>query len=95
MTSQSFIYAMKMTWRENQVRIKINQEIIGDCTSNIHEVWSKGNTLIEKVMYLVHFGDWVSWYLSEIREMDAIEVNVIKLFKRENWQNYNYGTFRR
>ena len=69
--------------KRNQVRIDINKEIIKKYTSTIIEIYSKGNTLIEKAMYLVHFGDWISWYLSELRGVDAIEVKVIDFLKSE------------
>jgi len=69
--------------KRNQVRIDINKEIIKKYTSTIIEIYSKGNTLIEKAMYLVHFGDWISWYLSELRGVDAIEVKVIDYLKSE------------
>ena len=34
-------------------------------------------------MYLVHFGDWISWYLSELHGVDSIEVDVIDYLKGE------------
>ncbi len=70
-------------YARNQVRIKINQDIISKYTDTIIDIYSKGNSLIERAMYLVHFGDWVSWYLSELKEVDAIEVNVIDYLKSE------------
>jgi len=70
-------------YKRNQVRIEINKEIIGKCTPNIIELYSKGNTLIEKAIYFVHLGDWISWYLSELRGVDSIEVDVIDYLKSE------------
>ena len=64
-------------------RIEINQEIIQPLCGQILEVHSKGKSLIEKSLYLVHLGDWVSWYLAELRGVDAIEVNVIDYLKSE------------
>ncbi len=69
--------------KRNQVRIEINQEIIGRYTDTIIDIFSKGNSLIEKAVYLVHLGDWISWYLSEIRGVDAIEIKVIDYLKSE------------
>jgi glucose/mannose-6-phosphate isomerase len=34
-------------------------------------------------MYLVHLGDWISWYLAELRGVDSMEVNVIDFLKSE------------
>jgi glucose/mannose-6-phosphate isomerase len=66
-----------------QARMELSKGIIAKCTPNIYEVYSKGNSIIERVLYLVHFGDWVSLYLSEIKGIDATEVNVINFLKAE------------
>ena len=70
-------------FNRNQHRININQEIIGRYTDTIIDIYSKGNSLIEKAFYLVHLGDWISWYLSVHKGADAIEVNVINYLKSE------------
>ena len=70
-------------FKRNQVRIDINKEIISKYSSNIIEVHSKGSSLVERAMYFVHLGDWISWYLSEMRGVDAIEVDVIDYLKSE------------
>jgi len=67
----------------NQVRMDINKRIISKCTDNIIEAKSRGKNLIEKSIYFVHLGDWVSWYLSQLRGVDSIEVNVIDYLKSE------------
>ncbi len=64
-------------------RMDICKEIFSKYTPHIYEVWSKGNSPIEKSLYLIHFGDWVSWYLSEIRNIDCTEVKVIDYLKGE------------
>jgi len=69
--------------RRNQVRIEINQEIISKYSDTIIDIFSKGNSLIEKAIYLVHLGDWISWYLSEKKGADAIEIDVIDYLKSE------------
>ncbi|MGB3079628.1 MAG: bifunctional phosphoglucose/phosphomannose isomerase [Saprospiraceae bacterium] len=65
------------------LRMDINKTIIGKYADDIIEVHSKGKTMIERAMYLVHLGDWVSWYLSQLRGKDALEVNVIDFLKGE------------
>jgi glucose/mannose-6-phosphate isomerase len=52
-------------------------------TATSIEVWSKGKSLIEKAFYLTHLGDWVSYYLAEIREVDPVEIKVIDYLKGE------------
>jgi hypothetical protein len=34
-------------------------------------------------MYLVHLGDWISFYVADLRGMDSIEVKVIDLLKEQ------------
>ena len=71
----------KCDYDRNQVRIDINKEVISKFTDNISEVWSKGDSRIENSLYHIHLGDWVSWYLSEMNEVDAIEIDVINFLK--------------
>ena len=70
-------------YSRNQIRMEINQKIIKKLTPNIINVYSKGTDLVQRLMYLVHMGDWVSWYLSQLRGQDAIEVDVIDYLKSE------------
>lgn len=70
-------------YERNKVRMEINKEIIRQYAGEIIEVHSKGNTMIEKALYLVHLGDWISWYLAELRGVDALEVKVIDYLKGE------------
>ena len=67
----------------NQIRIDINKEIIANYTDTVIEVFSKGNSLVERSLYLVHLVDWISWYLCQLRGMDSIEVKVIDFLKSE------------
>ncbi len=62
---------------KNQSRIEINKEIIGHYTDTLIEIYTKGESLIEQALYSVHLGDWLSWEVSKLREVDATEVKVI------------------
>ena len=75
------IFRSKDDHPRNQVRIKINKEIIGNYTDTVIEIFCKGDSLIEQAMYGVHLGDWVSWELAQNRNMDAVEVKVIDFLK--------------
>jgi len=66
-----------------QQRINIAKNIISQYTPHIIEVYSKGESLIEKHLYLIHLGDWVSFFLAELRKVDPVEVNVIEYLKAE------------
>ena len=70
-------------YARNATRMDINKEIISKYSDTIIEIFSKGNNLIEKAMYLVHIGDWITFYLSELHGVDSIEVDVIDYLKGE------------
>lgn len=70
-------------YKRNAVRIDINKDILSNKSNTLVEIYSKGQSLIEKSIYFVHLGDWVSWYLSQNREVDATEIEVIDYLKRE------------
>jgi len=73
----------KDDYKRNQIRMDINQKIISKYSDTIIDIYSKGNSLIEKAIYLVHLGDWMSWYLSELKGADAVEIDVIDYLKSE------------
>jgi len=73
----------KSDHERNQTRVRINQDIIKKYAP-VYEILSKGNNKFERMMYHVHFGDWLSWYLSELQEdVDAVEIEVINYLKGE------------
>ena len=73
----------EVDYERNQMRIAINKEIITKYAKTIIEIKSKGESLIENTLYLIHLTDWVSFYLAEIRSVDAVEVKVIDFLKGE------------
>ena len=73
----------KSDYDRNQIRMDINKKVISKFTENITQIWSKGDSLIENSLYHINLGDWVSWYLSEMNNVDAIEIDVIDFLKGE------------
>jgi glucose/mannose-6-phosphate isomerase len=67
----------------NQYRIEINKTILNKYSKNVCELKAKGRTHLQRLLYLMFLGDWVSWYLAEQREVDAMEVKVIDYLKGE------------
>lgn len=64
-------------------RIDIVKEIVGHFAGASIEVYSKGRTSIERKLYLVHLGDWLSFYLAQQRQVDPVEIRVIDFLKAE------------
>ena len=72
-----------LDYSRNQTRIEINKKILSNFTKNISEVWSKGSSIIENTLYHINYGDWISWHLSVLNKVDAIEIDVINHLKNE------------
>lgn len=66
-----------------QKRIEINKTIFEKYTSTIVEIYSKGKNRLEQSLYLIHLGDWISYFLAEKNGVDVTEVNVITHLKNE------------
>ena len=69
--------------KRNIMRIDVCKGILAKCTDTIIEIYSKGQSLAEKSIYFVHLGDWISWYLAQLRGVDAVEIGVIDHLKKE------------
>jgi glucose/mannose-6-phosphate isomerase len=65
----------------SQVRMEINKTVLAKYTPHIHEVWSKGEDRLGRQLYLIHLGDWASWYLAGKKGVDATEIGVINMLK--------------
>ncbi len=64
----------------SQLRMDICLPIFQSKNDTILEFNAKGNSKIEATIYTVVFGDWLSWYLSELSGVDATEIkNIIHL----------------
>jgi glucose/mannose-6-phosphate isomerase len=66
-----------------QKRMEISASITKKFTPAYIELKAKGTSQLQRSIYLLHLGDWVSWYIAEIKNIDATEVNVIDFLKNE------------
>jgi len=66
-----------------QKRMEVNKTVFEKYTSTIIEIYSKGNSRLEKALYLIHLGDWISYFLAEKKGVDVTEVDVITHLKNE------------
>jgi len=67
----------------NKIRIEICRKIFEKYAGLLLELNPKGNNAIEKKIYWIHLGDWVSYILSEKRNVDAMDIKVIDQLKKE------------
>ena len=70
-------------YARTQKRMDICSEVFKKYAPGYIEIHSKGTTQLQRSIYLLHLGDWVSWYIAEIKNIDATEVNVIDYLKNE------------
>jgi len=64
-------------------RIDINKEIIGRKTDRVYEVMAQGEHEVAQICYLIHYGDWVSFYLAELSGVDIMDISSIDFLKAE------------
>ncbi len=65
------------------MREEITKGIVSDLASGVSEVWSDGKSLLARMFYLIHFGDWTSYYLAILNNEDPTPVKVIDYLKGE------------
>ena len=51
--------------------------------SSVTDITAEGNTRVEQFFYLINIGDWISCYIADLKNIDAVEVNVITNLKNE------------
>lgn len=67
----------------NKLRMDFCRKVFGKYAAEIIEIPSKGENTVEKKLYWIHLGDWVSMFLAEKRNVDAMDIKVIDSLKQE------------
>ena len=67
----------------NKLRMDFCRKIFDKYAAEIIEIHSKGENAVEKKLYWIHLGDWVSMFLAEKRNVDAMDIKVIDSLKQE------------
>lgn len=70
-------------YSRTQARMEISKEVFNKYTPHVTELWSKGETMLQRSLYLIHLTDWVSCYLADKKQVDASEINIINHLKGE------------
>lgn len=65
----------------NQKRLDISLNRLKDKTDTVIRVEAKGDSKIERTIYLNCIMDWVSLFLAEINNVDSIEIEIINYLK--------------
>jgi len=62
-------------------RIDLTKEVVLKYANKTIEINSKGNSLIEKAIYHINIGDWISVFLAEMKKVDPDEIKTIDYLK--------------
>jgi glucose/mannose-6-phosphate isomerase len=54
---------------------------------HIVELTGKGDSFFQRMLYLIHFGDWVSYYLAILNQVNPTEILKIDVFKQHLTKN--------
>jgi glucose/mannose-6-phosphate isomerase len=66
-----------------RVRLELTKKIAARYSSHIIEAKSVGESLLARMFSLIYLGDWVSYYLALLNEVDPTPVKVIDYLKSE------------
>lgn len=64
-------------------RKEITSRIIENGNVETMEIKAKGNSFLEKMIYLIILGDWVSYYLAIMNKIDPTEIKEISYLKEQ------------
>jgi len=65
----------------NTKRWEFSQSVIAKNAASVTEVHAQGSNILTQALYLIHLTDWASYYLAELKGIDATEVDAIMSLK--------------
>lgn len=69
--------------KRNERRFNISVDVVKSKTPHVVLVEAKGDSQVERSIYLIHLVDWASLYWSDLKGGDPIEIKVIDYLKDE------------
>lgn len=64
-------------------RIQVTSSLIERRGNEVTQIWAEGESLLSKILSIIYLGDWVSFYLAILNQVDPTPVAGIDLLKRE------------
>ena len=64
-------------------RYDICKTLFAKYSNSVTDITAKGTSKVEQFFYLINIGDWISCYIADLKNIDAVEVNVITNLKNE------------
>ncbi|MDD5361313.1 MAG: bifunctional phosphoglucose/phosphomannose isomerase [Ignavibacteria bacterium] len=66
-----------------KLRMKITERVYRKYAANVFDVYSDCRTKLGRIFDLIYLGDWVSYYLAILNEVNPTPVNAISSLKKE------------
>lgn len=70
-------------YERNKKRTELNVGIVQKYTNKVFEMDAKGTSNIQSALYLIHLGDWLSYFLQQENGVDIMDIKVIEYLKSE------------
>jgi glucose/mannose-6-phosphate isomerase len=64
-------------------RMDITGELLREYAANVTEIHSQGKSLMARTFSLIHFGDWLSYWLAILNHEDPAPVKAIDFLKKK------------
>lgn len=79
------VYLIRTSYDHERVnkRLNICKKILAEKASKVVEIQASGHCLIAQTLYLIHLFDWVSFYLSELNQVDILDSKAVDYLKKQ------------
>jgi glucose/mannose-6-phosphate isomerase len=64
-------------------RLDVCKEVFTKYCNTIIEISAKGNSPVQRALYMIHLGDWISCLIADIKKVDAVDISIINHLKAE------------
>ena len=64
-------------------RLDVCKEVFAKYCNTIIEINAKGNSPVQRALYMIHLGDWISCLIADIKKADAMDISIINHLKAE------------
>lgn len=68
--------------KELEKRFALSKKIMQKKSKICIDLFAEENSLLEQMFYLIHLGDWISYELSELKNIDAVNIDVLENLKK-------------
>jgi len=77
------VWRYETDYPRNIKRLEICESVFSKFTKNIIEINTKGTSAIQRALYAIHLGDWVSVLIADLKHVDASDISIIAHLKDE------------